>query len=810
MAATISCGAANACALEWTAGQNVYLACDTTQAEPVVRSAVRMLAADMKQTLGSPLLVIGDAKQQKRIARNGANGKMCAIVVNEDAEALAHRKEAFRLGVNGNSLVVTGSDAHGVAYGLLEVSRLLGVSPWVWWADATPRAIDALKLDDGYQNEQAPSVEFRGIFINDEDWGLMPWASKTYEPTDVRGQIGPKTNARIFELLLRLRANTYWPAMHECTKPFFLTEGNRDVARQYGIYIGGSHCEPMASSTAGEWPVRGKGSYDYVNNKDNVYRFWEDRVKEVAGQPILYTLGMRGVHDGAMNGAKTVEEQKAVLERAIKDQRNLLSQYIKGDITEVPQVFIPYKEVLDVYNAGLKVPDDVCLVWCDDNYGYVRHFPTEEERARKGGNGIYYHVSYWGRPHDYLWLGTFSPALLFQQMSEAWHYGIQRFWILNVGDIKPAEYQVELFMDMAWGIKNIYPGDSMAGDLKPNNAWLQAHMRHFYAREFGASMAEACPGSGCLESSGCPKGDGSPLADEIASIMQEYYRLAFIRKPEFLGNTRCEEWDRKYLVIKDLDWSEPMIRERLEDCKALADKVETLSRLISPAKQDAFFQLVKYPVQAAAQMNAKLLYGQLARHGKAAWEKSDAAFDSIASLTAIYNRGYNNNGKWNRMMDFQPRKQPVFERVPHAVATDSLAKPQRSIACFNGADCTGSPVAWTGLGYDGKAAGIRKGETLLCAFSGEDVKSDSVSVELCFLPSHPVSGGKLRVSLSLDSGSPVVFDYHTEGRSEEWKQNVLANRAIRVFTFPVPEKGKHVISVKALDDGVVLDQVRVY
>ena len=268
----------------------------------------------------------------------------------------------------------------------------------------------------------------------------MPWSSRTFEPSDIPGHIGPRTNAKIFELMLRLRANTYWPAMHECSVAFFMTDGNREVAERYGIYIGGSHCEPMACNAAGEWSRRGTGDYDYVNNSDNVYRCWEDRVKDVANQGILYTVGMRGVHDGAMNGAKTIEEQKDVLERVFHDQRKLLSEYVNRDITEVPQVFIPYKEVLDVYNAGLRVPEDVTLMWCDDNYGYIRHSPTEEERKRKGGNGVYYHVSYWGRPHDYLWLGTFSPYLLYQQMKQAYDKGIKDIWILNVGDIKPAEY----------------------------------------------------------------------------------------------------------------------------------------------------------------------------------------------------------------------------------------------------------------------------------------------------------------------------------------------------------------------------------
>jgi hypothetical protein len=176
----------------------------------------------------------------------------------------------------------------------------------------------------------------------------------------------------------------------------------------------------MVCNAAGEWARRGEGDYDYVNNSKAVYNFWEKRVKEVAGQDNIYTLGMRGVHDGKMQGAKTVAEQKAVLERVLKDQRGMLAKYVDKDVEKVPQAFIPYKEVLDIYHAGLEVPEEVTLIWCDDNYGYIRHFPTEEERARKGGNGIYYHISYWGRPHDYLWLNTLSPAVAYQQMNEAY------------------------------------------------------------------------------------------------------------------------------------------------------------------------------------------------------------------------------------------------------------------------------------------------------------------------------------------------------------------------------------------------------
>ena len=669
-------------------------------------------------------------------------------------------------------LLVAGSDSHGTAYGIMELSRLIGVSPWEWWADVTPEKKTSFVLSAEYQTLQSPSVEYRGIFINDEDWGLMPWSSQTYEPSDIKGHIGPKTNARIFELLLRLRANTYWPAMHECTLPFFLTEGNRKVAEEYGIFIGSSHCEPMVCSAAGEWRRRGQGDYDYVNNSASVYKFWEDRVKEVAQQGNIYTLGMRGVHDGQMQGAKTVAEQKAVLERVLKDQRGLLQKYVNKDVTAIPQAFIPYKEVLDIYNAGLQVPDDVTLIWCDDNYGYIRHFPTAEERARKGGNGIYYHVSYWGRPHDYLWLGTFSPYLLHQQMKLAYDRGIQKMWVLNVGDIKPAEYQIELFLDMAWNIDEV------------NEIGVTVHLKSWLEREFGSNCAE-----------------------ELLPAMEAHYQLSYIRKPEFMGNTREEERDPKYKVIKDLPWSEQTISERLRSYTVLSDVVERMESNIPAGRQDAYFQLVKYPVQAAAQMNRKILTAQLARHSKVDWKQSDAAFDSIASLTQQYNSLQ--NGKWNRMMDFQPRKLPVFKRVEHTTATEPMVTDRKMLCKWNAMECTyGKPVPYEGLGYERKAAGIRKGSSLTFAF--DDYGKDSVEVEIRLLPSHPLDEKQLRFAISVDEAVPQTVSYETKGRSEEWKENVLRNQAIRKVTLPINKQASHKLVITALDEGVVLDQVILY
>ena len=750
-------------------GRPVAIACSGSEA-PVVRTSLDLLSRDLQTVLSATAhvdtntgnILVGTIGQSKLIEQAGI-----------DISALKNKKQAFMLAVSEDGkLVVAGSDSHGTAYGILEISRLLGVSPWEWWADVTPEKKEMFRLSSNFRELQSPSVEYRGIFINDEDWGLMPWSNKTYEPSDVKGEIGPRTNERIFELLLRLRANTYWPAMHECTLPFFLTKGNREAAKKYGIFMGASHCEPMACNAAGEWKIRGKGAYDYVNNSPAVYQFWENRVKEVAGQEILYTLGMRGVHDGKMQGAKTVEEQKAVLDRVFVDQRGLLEKYVNKDVTQVPQVFIPYKEVLDIYHAGLQVPEDVTLMWCDDNYGYIRHFPTAEERARKGGNGVYYHVSYWGRPHDHLWLSTMSPSLIYQQMKQACDQGIQKMWILNVGDIKPAEYQIELFMDMAWNLDKV------------SSEGVTAHLRHWLERELGTSCAKA-----------------------ILPVMQEHYRLAHIRKPEFMGNTREEEKNPVYRVVKDLPWSEREINERLNAYSELSETVEKAASKVPAGRQSAYFELVKYPVQAATQMNRKLLYAQLARHDKEDWEKSDAAYDSIAALTQHYNSL--ENGKWNRMMDFKPRKLPVFNRVERKAATAPMTADRKAVCQWNGAEAKkGNAIVCEGLGYEGKAAEIRKGDAL--TFSFGNLKTDSVEVDIRLLPNHPVHGDKLRFTVSLDGAEPEVIAYETKGRSEEWKENVLRNQAIRKIVLPVTGKKSHQLVIKALDEGVILDQVMLY
>lgn len=753
-------------------GQPVCLSvCGATR--PVVQTACDMFAGDVRLVLSSDVVMAGPGV------------KRADIEVRKDS---ALGWEGFEISVDADgTLVVRGGDDHGMAYGLLEVSRLLGVSPWEWWADVLPEKKSVFVVPESYVTSQRPSVRYRGIFINDEDWGLMPWSSGTLEPGNARGVVGPVTNSRIFELLLRLRANYYWPAMHECTVPFFLTEGNREVAEKYGIYIGGSHCEPMASSTAGEWRRRGKGEYDYVNNAGNVRSFWAERLAEVGSQEILYTVGMRGVHDGKMNGASTVAEQKEVLGRVISDQRDLLRQYVDRDVTRVPQVFIPYKEVLDVYKDGLDVPEDITLMWCDDNYGYVTHFPDSAERLRPGGNGIYYHVSYWGRPFDYLWLGTFSPYLLYHQMSKAYDYGIRQIWVLNVGDLKPAEYQIELFLDMAWSLPDV------------RSLGVEGHMRRFYGREFGDENSA-----------------------ELASIMSEHYRLAYVRKPEFMAGTRTEEADR---VLWDKwheqPWTDRYVDGRLADYASLAKRARAVAGFIPEERRSAYLQLVEYPVLCSNYMNRKVLVAQKARHtsseADSLWRESDAAYDSIVDMTALYNRGYDGRGKWNGIMDMRPRRLSAFDKAPReCVSYEGDRELQTGDDCLvlNAAEPTaGRLTPVPGLGYEGGAAELEKGGQVKYKFRLKDFTasrkdlSDSVVVELRFVPTHPVDGSRLAVDVAFDDVPVGTLAYQTQGRSEEWKRNVLRSQTVRRITVPLSCARSHTLSLKAQTLGVVLDQI---
>ena len=750
-----------------------------TQEQQVVHTALEIFSNDFESVFGRKLVL--DSNAQIMVGTLGSHSVAEKTIAAKMIHDLRQHQEGFVIQVKDDVLYILGSDKRGTAYGILELSRLIGVSPWEWWADSYIEQKKLFKLKNGYSNFQYPSVKHRGIFINDEDWGLMPWSSQTFEPGlptigKTKGTIGPKTYSKVFELLLRLRANTLWPAMHEVVVPFYFTKGNKEVADKYGIIVGTSHCEPLMRNSATEWDIAGNGDYNYITNSNAIRNYWIERLKELKGSDNIYTIGLRGKHDGMMQGVTTLQEHKKVLTQVIKDERTLLKEYTNTDVTKIPQVFIPYKEVLDLYNDGLEIPKDVTLVWCDDNYGYIRHFPNDKERVRKGGNGVYYHVSYWGRPHDYLWLATNHPAQIYTQMKQAFDNGAKDLWILNVGDIKPAEYLTELFLDMAWNI------GSVEGSIKG----LDSHLKSWLSREFGEKYA-----------------------GELLAVMNEYYRLAYIRKPEFMGGTRTEEKDSKYKTVVDLPWSESQINTRIADYKRIADKVIQLSKTISENKQDAWFQLVAYPVLAATEMNKKFLYGQLARHGKADWRKSDEAYDIVKQLTEKYNSL--GKGKWKGMMDAQPRDLPAFKKLSHEKLDGKLVAEKQLIYQANGnqyKSFSGSKPVSFGLGYERAAINLYKGAAVIYEFISN--RKDSITIELALVPNHPVDGKFIRYTIRVDNEPAQIINYAAEGRSEEWKENVLNNQAKRTTRHALRKTGKNYISIQAMDEGVMVDQIKVW
>lgn len=596
----------------------------------VVRIAASDLTSDIERVTGKKPTLRTEASQlSSHVVLAGTLGQSPMI----DALVLSGKLDVIRLRGQWESfiiatvphplpnvemgLAVVGSDRRGTAFGLYELSQAIGVSPWYWWADVKPSRRTNLVVSAGTRRYGPPSVQYRGIFLNDEDWGLQPWAAKTFEPEV--GDIGPKTYARIFELLLRLKANTVWPAMHECTRAFNLYPQNKLTADDYAIVMGSSHAEPMLRNNVSEW--KGKPEdYNYLKNAEGVRQYWEERVAENGRFENIYTLGMRGIHDSAMQGPKTSPERVAVLEQIFADQRAMLAQHVNSDVTKIPQIFIPYKEVLTDYRNGLHVPDDVTIVWPDDNFGYIRYFPTAEERARAGGFGVYYHISYLGRPLSYLWLETTPPPLIWEEMSKAYDHGARRFWMLNVGDLKPGEIGIELFMQMAWDIRR----------WRSDN--LPDFLRDWARREFGAEYAT-----------------------ETAAVMDQYYRLAFARKPEHL------QW---YLPgesphtseLTNIDYGDE-VQARLDAYTALMARTDRLYASLPLHLKDAFYELVVYPVRGAALANRRFFLmeksGLYAEQGRASASrlaqqaKNDEA--RMRAETEYYNERLA-GGKWRHMM----------------------------------------------------------------------------------------------------------------------------------------------------------------
>ncbi|MBO7140256.1 MAG: glycosyl hydrolase 115 family protein [Prevotella sp.] len=750
-------------------------------AEPVVKTALDMWKGDMRLVTGMEPVASSRAKVKLIKGKGAADG--------------------FRIYTKGEQVIVEGNNGRGMAYGLLELSRMAGVSPWVWWGDVVPERKDRLVMEAGFNTEQQPSVEYRGIFLNDEDWSLRPWSYSHFEPAPL-GHIGVQTYKKIFQLLLRLRANAIWPGMHTGTTAFFKIPGAKAMADSCGIVTGTSHCEPMLRNNVDEWDVKERGAFNYRTNREAVQQYWTERLQEVRkSKDNMFTIGMRGIHDGSMEGYKTMKEKLEGLQQVINDQQELLRKYI-GDPSEQMQVFVPYKEVLELYEQGLQVPDYVTLVWCDDNYGYMTRLSDAKEQQRKGGGGVYYHLSYWGRPHDYLWLTTTQPGLIYNEMRQAYDHHVRKLWIANVHDPKVAGYDLELFLDLAWNIECV-SGETINDHYK---AWL--------CRQFGQEVGS-----------------------QLFPVMHEFYRLCGIRRPEFMGWSQVELdkklYDRGLSQVRNSDWTEEERDDYETRFMTLSQQVEEISKEVRPELNDAYFAAIKYPVQAAAAHAVKMLEAEKARRlasgstlidmfkhqekVEQAVALSHAAYNHIHELTDYYNNEMA-GGKWKNLMCDHPRDLPVFwaPLVPSSRPTpDSSLLSEGSIYAQGKTkavkELTPSLPVREGkrvglLGHSMNAIAMQKDGKLTYSF--ETDSDGEYTIRAALIPTQPNDNGDLRFSVSIDGQEPVVYSLKEPFRSERWKQNVLCGQAVRDTKIQL-SKGSHTLTIHALDDHIVVDQVTI-
>ena len=616
--------------------------CTDADDYPVVGIAAGMLADDVERITGHrPALSTSNQVPRRTavVAATLGKSRLAARVVSLlhlDVSNLQGKWESCVIVSTKHPkyhtplVVVIGSDRRGTAFGLTSLSEAIGVSPWYWWADVTPCHKEALYVAPGTFCQGEPSVQYRGIFINDERFGgWARWAEQNFDKET--GKVGPKTYRKVFELLLRLKANYLWPAMHPGTQAFNDDPENARLADQYAIVMGSSHCEQMLRNNEGEWKAVGTyGDFNYITNRQTMQKYWEERVRTNGRYENTYTLGLRGIHDYPMEGANTTAERVKLMQQAIDDQRDMLRRHIDKPIDEIPQVLCTYEEVLDAYHNGLQVPDDVTMLWSDDKHGYCRNLCNPDEMKRKGGAGIYYHLSYHGDPASWIWLSPLSPAFLSTELTKAYTYGARKIWVFNVGDIKPAEKEISFVMQLAWDIDR----------WRPEKA-------HRFIYEWAA------------------KTFGRDVAQEIADMQAAYYQLQAAGKDAHV-------WFVNY--------SEQQIEQRLARWRALAAQAADVETRIAAPLRNAYFELVSYPIRGAAMINEYQLLARRsmvrATEGDSLGAMADAQrvqtmFDNLNAWT----RHYNNeilDGKWAHFFNWQPYHWFRSEKIDPPVATPAI------------------------------------------------------------------------------------------------------------------------------------------
>ena len=773
-----------------------------------------MFASDLEAVTGRrPAILKKTGKKPMVIIGTAGNGKIEKLASKAGIDLAAlDGYERFLIRNAGDTLFIIGSDARGAAYGTLTVSEEMGVSPWFWWADVPVQQHDNVFVSANHVSK-SPSVRYRGIFINDEDWGLTPWSGKNFEPEV--GNIGPRTYAKVCELLLRLKANMLAPAMHTCSDAFYTHAENKVVADRYGIMITTSHCEPLLFNNASkeEWDGAKDGDWNYKTNRETIYNKLDARVAEAGKYDNIYTMAMRGLHDEGMRGDMSTQEKVDVLHNAIMDQRGILAKHIDRPVETIPQIFVPYKEAQQLYESGLEVPEDITLVWPDDNYGYIKMLSNPTDRRRSGRAGVYYHISYLGVPHDYLWISTTAPMLMYEEMKKAYDTGADRYWLLNVGDIKPMELSMQLFFAMAWDFG------------KFSYANVNDYQTGFLCSIFGEKYRT-----------------------DFKHLLDEYYRLAWSRKPECMGWERI--WDEgHYYSLDGTDFSFEYYNDaqtRLAQYTALSDLAAEIGKSIPAKLQPAYFEMIGYQALASDQMNRKFLLAQLSNElaakgdpAGANWAADQAkiAFDSIATLTDQYNHML--GGKWNHMMSIPKGICSLYQGMPDITVTPGVAPREVDLTPvpenYRLEGCAYVPVPsfskiisgpehdvrlLDGIGFDWQALQLGEITQPSVDASSKDcplrveydlgaIPADSVNVILYTVPRFPLyKGANASFGISVDDNVPYVSNFIPKEQSKPWKDNVIRNSMITEATFPIDrDADNHRLTINCGDPGLIVQRI---
>ena len=554
------------------------------------------LIFDSLQT-DQPVVLIGTIGNSKYIDKLAEEGKINISDVKGKWETSLIQVVEHPFPGIPQALVIAGSDKRGTIYGMFDISGQIGVSPWYWWADVPVKKHNDIYIKKGRYNLGEPKVKYRGIFINDEEPALGNWARETF------GGINSQFYEKVFELILRMKGNYLWPAMWG--KAFAADDTlNPVLANEYGIVISYSHHEPMMRSHK-EWGKKGEGEWNYETNKNNLQKFWRKGIERNLGNESIVTIGMRGDGDKPMSRDRNIE----ALSTIIKDQRGIIEEVTDKPADQTPQVWALYKEVQEYYDMGMRVPDDIILLYCDDNWGNIRRVPGDEERRHPGGTGLYYHFDYVGGPRSYKWNNTNALPKIWHQNKIAYDYGINKLWVVNVGDIKPMELPIQFYLDLAWDPDRFGPDQ------------INEYLLRWSAQQFGKDQAR-----------------------EIASLLERYSQYCSRRKPELL--------DENTYSLTNYNEFENVVK----DFRQLVAETNSLLKKLPERYHDAYYQLVQYPIEATA--NLYDMYFAVAKNHSYYKQKR-----SLTNLMADSVRYYFNKdsllthhyhtlarGKWNHMM----------------------------------------------------------------------------------------------------------------------------------------------------------------